>query len=230
MPIISAMYSLYDWISAPTPGQHQCCQCISLRTKKTILLFTLMALVLTSAILVYILIGAFAIPMPQFVNGILFIIEFGACLLLIVALSSERWHFVVPLIAAEVLRLAVWGAYIVYYIVLIIQNKSQGNGGDITVASIVVPGAPSVGLGNAGGKPMSNDIYTKTVGHVLLMVAVHIILLWIAISIYRVYRYKRIDLPKEHARFMPSAIVTHNVIVLEQPIEEAMYGKKRTAL
>uniref|UniRef100_A0A915BXW9 MARVEL domain-containing protein n=1 Tax=Parascaris univalens TaxID=6257 RepID=A0A915BXW9_PARUN len=56
----------------------------------------------------------------------------------------------------QVLRLAVWGAYIVYYIVLIIQNKSQGNGGDITVASIVVPGAPSVGLGNAGGKPMSS--------------------------------------------------------------------------
>uniref|UniRef100_A0A0M3HK88 Na_H_Exchanger domain-containing protein n=1 Tax=Ascaris lumbricoides TaxID=6252 RepID=A0A0M3HK88_ASCLU len=59
-------------------------------------------MVLTSAILVYILIGAFAIPMPQFANGILFIIEFGACLLLIVALSSERWHFVVPFIAAEI--------------------------------------------------------------------------------------------------------------------------------
>lgn len=70
--------------------------------QKIILLFTLLAMVLTSAILVYILIGAFAIPMPQFANGILFIIEFGACLLLIVALSSERWHFVVPFIAAEV--------------------------------------------------------------------------------------------------------------------------------
>lgn len=56
----------------------------------------------------------------------------------------------------QVLRLAVWAAYIIYYIVLIIRNKSQGNGGDITIASIVVPGAPSVGLGNADGRPTSS--------------------------------------------------------------------------
>ncbi|VDM38917.1 unnamed protein product [Toxocara canis] len=68
---------------------------------KTILVISLLAVVISSAVLFYLLINRFAIPIAQLANGVLLVLELSACLLLIVALYSERWHFVLPLIAAE---------------------------------------------------------------------------------------------------------------------------------
>ncbi|VDK47277.1 unnamed protein product [Anisakis simplex] len=71
------MYSLYDWLSVPTPAHNQCCKCIGLRIRKAVLVSTVLALLLSTAVLTYVLIEKFHVPIPEIVLILLFIVEIG---------------------------------------------------------------------------------------------------------------------------------------------------------
>ncbi|GMT04024.1 hypothetical protein PENTCL1PPCAC_26198, partial [Pristionchus entomophagus] len=178
-----------DWLQEPSLAKRYSC---NLSMKKTVYVLLLFVLLLSLGIVQVIFIEKFDFLLPRLVHGILFIIELITFLLFIFGIYPEKARLLLPFAVAEVLRVIVLAALIVYYIALNFQNDSF-NG------------------------------MSRAVGHLFFVLGAHIFIIYLVIATYHTLRNRGSSLYAPPPQVMTTG---HHVIVLEQPIEEAMYGKK----
>ncbi|GMR32719.1 hypothetical protein PMAYCL1PPCAC_02914, partial [Pristionchus mayeri] len=178
-----------DWLQDPSLGTRYPC---NLSMKKTIFVLILFVLLLSLGIVQVIFIEKFDFLLPRLLHGLLFIFELITFLLFIFGIYPEKFRLVIPFGVAEVLRVIVLSALIIYYIVLNFQNDSF-NG------------------------------MARAVGHLFFVLLAHVYIVFLVMSTYNTLRNR------DSSRYAPppSVLTTgHHIIQLEQPIEEAMYGRK----
>ncbi|GMT32436.1 hypothetical protein PFISCL1PPCAC_23733, partial [Pristionchus fissidentatus] len=178
-----------DWLQEPAMSKRYAC---NLSMKKTVYVLLLFVLLLSLGIVQVIFIEKFNFLLPRLAHCVLFLFELVTFLIFIFGIYPEKPGMIVPFGVAEVLRVIVLTALIVYYIILNFSSDSF-------------------------------DLMARAVGHLFFVLAAHIFIVSLVIATYRTLRNRGASLycppPQVHT-------TGHHVIVLEQPIEEAMYGKK----
>jgi len=218
------MYGIADLLSHPAPGPNQLCQCWSLTAKKTALVFVFFLLVVAASVLEFLLVQRFDMPIHWIIEAGLFIAEIAALLMIVYGIFPEKTALLYPFIVVQVIRIVSYLVCIVYYIVRIVQNKSSNEGGDVG-RSIVLPGVPSPGLGDMSGpqRGYTNAFFGKVIGHLLLEAALRLFFIYTVYVICRVFRH-RYGQTSKYRPNLSSNSPPHNVLVLEQNVDEAIFG------
>uniref|UniRef100_A0A914CIK0 Uncharacterized protein n=1 Tax=Acrobeloides nanus TaxID=290746 RepID=A0A914CIK0_9BILA len=219
------IFGLYDWLSEPTNDPNHCCQCPRLKYRKIIFLVLLLILVGVLGVLSFLLWHAFDFALPRIIIGVITILEVATLLVAVPAFINEKHFWLLPFIGTQILACLTWVVLIVIYLVILIKNQIEGTGGEVGNVQVFLPGVPSTGLGDTSMLGYNqNQQIVRILGHLFLLLMVQLYIgytMWAAYRIFRSRNGANITVKYAKAKKYP-----HNVVVLEQNVDEAIYGKR----
>ncbi|KAE9549540.1 hypothetical protein FO519_007240 [Halicephalobus sp. NKZ332] len=227
-------FGLYDWLSEPTNGPNECCQCFSLKCKKITLLLILFPFTILLGIIVLLLWTRLGFELPVAIIAVVVILQFLFFLISVPAFFNERkYKLLFPLVVIHVIALIVYVIVAIIYIIKFIIAKSSGHG-DVRNSShsIFLPGIPSRGLGDTGVEGMTDAERTlHTLGHVLFLIPIQLFLTYICYGVYVIFRSRSCFTEKSPKAYYVNPQgrgrqPRHNIVVLEQWADDALYGSR----
>ncbi|VDD92110.1 unnamed protein product [Enterobius vermicularis] len=190
-PAKMVYFSLHEWLTTPTRGPRD----RATNAKRALVTLLLFILPLTAAVVENVVIDMYYLPFPVWLHWIIYAFEFLAFIALVYGLFKEKTELILPFIIIESIKLLIWGGYTIFYLIRLIINEVNGEGGSFEPKTAVVPGIMSVktdyyedeyGRIRFGASDhWSNSWLSKVVNHLAILSTIHVITVCAAVSVYQ---------------------------------------------
>uniref|UniRef100_A0AC34R950 Tetraspanin n=1 Tax=Panagrolaimus sp. JU765 TaxID=591449 RepID=A0AC34R950_9BILA len=232
-------YGLTDWLSEPTNGPNECCQCYSLKCKKLTMLIIMFVLTVLFGIVVLMLWTQLGAQLPIAIMSVVVFLQFACFLIAIPPFFDEtKYKMLMPLVLIHCFAVGVYFIMAIFYLILLVVGKAFGGNLRNPEQSVFLPFAPTTDLESKYVSYMTENEYNLHVlGHILFLLPFQLFLTWIAYGTYVTFKNRTIQVDKNDGsktayfqnhgkRRQPP----HNIVVLEQCADDALYGSKQTKL